>query len=177
MNHFEELCKYLLEMEGYWVRTNLKVDLSVAEKEFIGKKTMPRPEIDIVAYKPASNELLVIEVKSFLNSSGVYLEHVETRDDHYDGYKILTDLKFQEVVCSALTKQLQAEGMLMVNPTLKLGLIAGKIHMNRYEDLKQLAESRRWFLWGPKDLKQRVDNLSRTKYEDNPFVVTAKILA
>lgn len=71
MDYFESIIKTLLESESYWVRQSFKVNLTKEEKRNVGKHTIPRPEIDLLAYKPNQNKILAIEVKSFLYSSGV----------------------------------------------------------------------------------------------------------
>lgn len=71
MDYFENIIKRLLEEEGYWVRQSVKVNLTKEEKAKVGKPTIPRPELDIVGYKAKQNEILVLEVKSFLDSPGI----------------------------------------------------------------------------------------------------------
>lgn len=71
MDYFESIIKTLLESESYWVRQSFKVNLTKEEKRNVGKHTIPRSEIDLLAYKPNQNKILAIEVKSFLYSSGV----------------------------------------------------------------------------------------------------------
>jgi hypothetical protein len=82
MDYFESIVKTLLEHEGYWVRSSFKVDLSKQEKRYIGKPSIPRPEIDLLAYKPKVNQLLVLEAKSYLDSLGVQIN----------------DLKFESII-------------------------------------------------------------------------------
>ena len=176
MNHFEELCKYLLERENYWVRTNVKVDVTKEEKASFGKPTSPRPEMDIVAYRAKDNRLLILEVKSFLNSSGVHIEQVRQKDPKYDGYKILTGKKYQKVVSKRLISDFIRDGLIKPNPKVQFGLIAGKISKNQFSEFYKLSEERDWFFWGPKELKDRVIALQGLAYEDNPFVVTSKVM-
>ncbi len=71
MDHFESIIKTLLENDGFWVRQSFKVNLTKEEKRDIGKHTIPRPEIDLLAYKPNENIVLAIEAKSYLDSTGV----------------------------------------------------------------------------------------------------------
>ena len=73
MDYFENVIKTLLEGEGYWVRQSFKVNLTKEEKREVGKYSIPRPEIDLLAYKPNENRLLAFEAKSFLDSPGVRL--------------------------------------------------------------------------------------------------------
>jgi len=41
-------------MDGYWVRTSVKVDLTKEEKVQIGRPSSPRWELDIVGYSDAT---------------------------------------------------------------------------------------------------------------------------
>jgi hypothetical protein len=49
MDAFEQVVSEMLWMDGFWVQTSVKVNLTPKEKEIVGKRTMPRPELDIVA--------------------------------------------------------------------------------------------------------------------------------
>jgi hypothetical protein len=71
MDSFENVIASLLEKNGFWTRTSVKVELTDEEKKHIGWKTSPRLEIDIVAYKGKTNELWLVECKSYLDSGGV----------------------------------------------------------------------------------------------------------
>ena len=48
------------------------MELTKEEKREIGKPSMPRHEIDILAYKPAQSELMWVECKSYLDSTGKF---------------------------------------------------------------------------------------------------------
>lgn len=71
MDAFEQLAAELLFANGWWVQTSVKVELTKEEKKQVGRQSSPRWELDVVAYKGATNEILVIECKSFLDSRGV----------------------------------------------------------------------------------------------------------
>lgn len=51
MDSFEAIVKTLLEDDGFWTRQSVEVNVSKNEKCQIGKHTIPRTEIDRVAYK------------------------------------------------------------------------------------------------------------------------------
>jgi hypothetical protein len=70
MDHFENIISTLLEAEGYWVRRSFKLNVTKEEKRQIGKHSIPRPEIDLLALHYSRNELLALEAKSFLDSPG-----------------------------------------------------------------------------------------------------------
>lgn len=76
MELFEGIIKTLLEHEGYWVRQSFKVNVTKKEKRAIGKHSITRPEIDLLAFKPGINEVLVIEAKSYFDSPGVRLKEL-----------------------------------------------------------------------------------------------------
>ncbi len=71
MNSFEQLIKGMLEEEGYWVRSSYKAELTAGEKLKIGRPTSPRREIDLLAYRDDTKQVLVIECTSYLDSAGV----------------------------------------------------------------------------------------------------------
>ena len=71
MDAFEQVVSEMLWMDGFWVQTSVKVNLTPKEKKSVGKPTMPRPELDIVGYGGLDNSLYVVERKSFINSRGV----------------------------------------------------------------------------------------------------------
>lgn len=62
MDAFEQVVSEILWMEGYWVRTSVKVLLTKEEKQQIGRRTAPRWELDIVAYSGRDNLLQVVEL-------------------------------------------------------------------------------------------------------------------
>lgn len=79
MGAFEQVVSEMLWRDGFWVQTSVKVDLKKEDKKRVGKPTMPRPELDIVAYKGSDNSLYVVECKSYLNSRGVHLLDLAVR--------------------------------------------------------------------------------------------------
>jgi Holliday junction resolvase-like predicted endonuclease len=83
MDAFEDIVKLYLEEEGYWVRQHVKVKITKQDKRDIGTYSMPTPELDIVAFNVKENELLLVEVKSFLDSQGVYYDVVVDEDGQW----------------------------------------------------------------------------------------------
>ena len=63
MDYFEALVKTVLEREGYWMIQSFKVELTKEEKRELGRPSTPRPEIDLLAFSPVNDQLMVIEVK------------------------------------------------------------------------------------------------------------------
>lgn len=74
MDAFESIVAGLLWEEGYWTSIDFKVTLSKNAKAELGKFSLPRPEIDILAYQAMDNSLLWVECKSYMDSRGVKVE-------------------------------------------------------------------------------------------------------
>jgi hypothetical protein len=64
MDAFEQVVSEILWMDGYWVRTSVKVDLTKEEKVSIGRPSSPRWELDIVGYSGRDNTLRVVDCKA-----------------------------------------------------------------------------------------------------------------
>jgi hypothetical protein len=71
MDAFEAVIAPILQRQGFWTLTSVKVELTKAEKRTIGRCSSPRWEIDVVAYSGRSNALGIVECKSFLDSPGL----------------------------------------------------------------------------------------------------------
>ena len=123
MDHFESIVKTLLEAEGFWIRQSFKVNLSKEEKKAIGKPSMPRPEIDLLAFKFSENTITAYEAKSFLDSPDVMLAHLNAETDAPEGrYKLFTCKKYRSLVLNRLKKNLLETGMANKSTQIKLGL-------------------------------------------------------
>lgn len=57
-----------------------------------------------------------------------------------------------------------------------LGLAAGKVYQGRSEPIQKFMSSKNWFFWSPEDIKQKVMALADRGYENDPAIITAKIL-
>jgi hypothetical protein len=91
MDHFESIIATLLEDEHYWVRRSFKIDVTREEKRQVGKHSIPRPEIDLLALGFSRNEVIAFEVKSFLDSPGVRLADLQMEHEVQEGrYKLFT---------------------------------------------------------------------------------------
>lgn len=98
MDYFEGLVKTILEHEGYWVRQSFKINLTKQEKRDIGKHSIPRPEIDILAHKATSDSVIAFEAKSYLDSPGVKLADLEESHEIPEGrYKLFTCDNYREI--------------------------------------------------------------------------------
>ncbi len=103
MDAFETIIGQLLTENMYWIKHSVKIDLSPEEKRSINKPSTPRPEIDIAAYKVNTDTLYLLEVKSFLDSPGVYYDEVAIEQDEQSGrYKLLTTKNYRQVLSERL---------------------------------------------------------------------------
>jgi len=177
MDHFENIVRLLLEREGYWVRSSFKVNLTKEEKRYTGKHSIPRPEIDLVAFHPKQKKLLAIEVKSFFDSTGVNPAELEKVHEVAEGtYKMFTSERLRGVVLRRLSQDLFEAGLITELMSIQLGLVAGNVKNGCEDQLARLAKEKGWFYWSPRDVKERVISFSKESYENEAAVITAKIL-
>ncbi len=177
MDYFENLAKTLLEEEYRWVGQSIKVNLSKQEKRDVGKPTIPRPEIDLLVFNFKNNEVIAIEAKSYLDSSGVSLDNLKEKHDIPEGrYKLFTCENYRNIVFSKLKAQLLEAGQINNETIIKLGLIAGNIHRNQNEEMAIFFKEQDWLFWSPNEIRARVKDLSSKGYENNPYIITAKVL-
>jgi hypothetical protein len=59
---------------------------------------------------------------------------------------------------------------------MKLGLVAGHIFQGRSENIRNYFVSKGWFFWSPEDVRDKVNALAAKGYENEPAIITAKIL-
>jgi hypothetical protein len=180
MDAFEEIVKLLLEKKGYWVRQGVKVRITKADKIALASPTMPRPEIDLVAFNPKRDELALIEVKSYLDSYGVYFEAVCTETDKLSTrYRLFTDSTYRDIVSKRVREQLMEEGLVLPSTVLRYGLAAGHIHSKREEAAIRVHFSdpgRNWLLITVEDMRTALGELAEQGWEDNAVIQTAKLL-
>ena len=177
MDHFEAVVHTLLEAEGYWVRSSYRVALSKEQKRDTGKPSIPRPEIDLLALHVSRNEVLALEVKSYLDSTGVKLADLSKVHDTTEGrYKLFTSKKYRCIVLACLQQQLPKAGAINKATTIRLGLAAGKVHQGRSEALRTHLEAAGCFFWSPEDIRSKVSALASGPYENNATTITAKVL-
>lgn len=177
MDYFENILKTILEHQHYWVRQSFKVELTKEEKRLIGKPSIPRPEIDLLAFRPELNEVLVIEAKSFLDSPGVRLSDLERSFEVPEGrYKLFTCDNYREIVFRRLASQLLNYGMINANTSLTLGLAAGNVYQNKSAEIEAFLVNRGWRFWAPEIIKSEVVKLANKGYENDAAIITAKIL-
>jgi len=177
MDYFEGIIKTLLEHEGFWVRQSFKVNLTKQEKRDIGKHSIPRPEIDLLAFNQNKNHIIVLEAKSFLDSPGVRIDDLKEVYEIPEGrYKLFTCEKYRGIVFDRLKQDLIDTEMADGETVIKLGLVAGNVYQSRSEDMCKLFDSKGWVFWSPEDVKDKVNALAKKGYENEPAIITAKIL-
>src|SRR4051812_43269309 len=126
MDSFEQVIAAILQRRGYWTQTSVKVGLTADEKQAIGRPSSPRWEIDVVGYRGATNELLALECKSFLDSPGVSVRTFEGKNTKDEGkYKLFFDDTLRAVVLGRLVRQLVDDGFCAKEPSVTFGLAAG----------------------------------------------------
>jgi len=179
MNAFEEIVKQYLEAEGYWVRQSVKVEISKDDKKAIGLPTMPRPEIDLVALNVKENELLLIEVKSFLDSQGVYFDVIRDEKGEWENskhYRLFNNKTFRNIVTKRLSEEYLKQGLINEKTKINYALAAGKIHSGDESKIYDYFSKRGWKLFSSKNIKEKVRELSEKGWEDNLLTVAAKLI-
>jgi hypothetical protein len=180
MDAFEQVVSEMLWMDGFWVQTSVKVNLTPKEKESVGKRTMPRPELDIVAYRGRDNLLYVVECKSYLNSRGVTFAGLSGADAVTAGrYKLFSDAnpKLRKVVFNRLRRQLTESGACPPIPAsnVRLCLACGHIAGKDGSKLREHFEARKWELWDEDWLRKHLKEMANSKYENQVSHVVAKL--
>ena len=177
MNAFEDIVRRYLEAQGYWVRQSVKVDITKAQKVEIGTPSMPRPEIDLVAFNAKKNELVLIEAKSYLDSYGVYYEAIAyPKDEAAPRYKLFTNETFIRIVTEALIDQYMKCDLIKNKVKVNYGLAAGNIHKSDEKRLADLFHRNKWILITPQQLREFVEQCATKGWEDDVVTITAKLL-
>ncbi len=177
MDHFESIISTLLEAEHYWVRRSFKIKLESEEKHDINKPSIPRIEIDLLAFRLCKNEVIAFEAKSFLDSPGVKLSELQEVHEVPQGrYKLFTSPRYWSIIKSRLLKELIKLGMANSETQVILGLAAGNVYQKQSGPIREFMEEKGWRFWSPEDIKQKVEALAKRGYENDPAIITAKIL-
>jgi hypothetical protein len=175
MDAFESLISMLLRHDGYWTTPSFKVELTKQEKRLIGRSSSPRWEIDLVAYKGSTNELLAVECKSFLDSTGVIFRNGSFEPTQR--YKLFTDPTLRKVVLNRLRRQIVKTGACASAPTVRLCMAAGKIAgKTDRDDFAAHFAKMRWWLFDEEWIKTRLLAASKRGYENDVAFVVSKLL-
>jgi hypothetical protein len=174
---FEQLVSEILWMDGYWVRTSVKVDLTKEEKRAIGIPTAPRWELDIVAYRGRDNLLRVVECKSYLDSKGVRITGFDGSNEKEAGrYKLFNAPELRRVVFNRLGLQFAASGACRPDPEIRLCLACGKVSEAGRAQLQARFNAEGWDLWDEPWLREKLGQMAMLGYENQVSAVVAKLL-
>lgn len=175
MDAFESLIAMLLRKEGFWTSRNLKVELTKEEKRKIGRPSSPRWEIDVVAYRGSTNEILAVECKSYLDSRGVLFRHGKFGNPKR--FKLFSEDTTRRVVLQRLRKQMVKEGFCASNPKVTLCLAAG--HISNSTDMDGMVAhfaKNKWKLFDEQLIVDRLKASADSGYENDVAHVVAKLI-
>ena len=176
MDAFESVISGILQRLGYWTQNSVKVELTKEEKRQIGRYCSPRWELDVVGYSGRSNELLVVECKSFLDSRGVQCSVFDgSNPEGEKRYKLFCEETLRSVVLNRLRLQCFERGFCPADAMVTLCLAAGKVDGDE-EWLKRQFESHGWRLWPPSFIREQLEVLRDIGYENDVAAVVAKLL-
>ena len=176
MDSFEAVIASILQRQGYWTQTSVKVELTKEEKRTIGRPSSPRWELDVVGYRGASNEILVVECKSYLDSPGVQCATFDGRNaKNTTRYKLFFDQTLRNVVLKRLRIQFTEAGFCAPKPAMQIGLAAGKVKGNE-KRLEAFFKEKGWRFWGPTAICRELRALRDSDYENSVASVVAKLL-
>jgi hypothetical protein len=177
MEAFEHLVSEILWMEGYWVQTSVKINLTKLEKRSIGIPNCPRWEIDIVAYKGGENILYVVECKNFMKDGVRASAFDGSNNKHAVRFKLFNKPKLRQVVFKRLRKQLVASGLCRNAPNVQLALACSKIRNDKDRKAMQaIFEKKGWNLWDESWLRERLERMANLGYENQVSAVVAKLV-
>jgi glycerol kinase len=66
--------------------------------------------------------------------------------------------------------------MASTSTKITLGLAAGKVFKRQSEEVREHFRKKGWVFWSPEDIKTKVEALAYRGYENDPAIITAKIL-
>jgi hypothetical protein len=175
MDAFENLIAMLLRRDGYWTATSVKVELTKEEKRKINRPSSPRWEIDVVAYKGSTNELLAVECKSFLDSPGVKFRNGQF--EPIKTYKLFCDQELRDTILSRLKRQLIEKGACPNSPSVKLCMAVGHIaSVTDRRGLSTLFKSHGWSLFDDAWILEKLREAATTSFENDIAHVVAKLI-
>ncbi|MEM9480000.1 MAG: hypothetical protein AAGA58_10140 [Verrucomicrobiota bacterium] len=177
MDAFEQVMAGLLSRNGYWVSQGYKVELTKEEKKKVNRPTTPRWELDLVAYSGASEELLVVECKSYIDSVGVRASDIVSGDETNSRYKLFVDSVLRNTVMARLKEQLHGAGFIGEAAELSLGLAVGKFRNASDEaELSSYFEDQGWRLFTPTWMVSQLKEKSEESYFDSVDHIVSKLI-
>ena len=177
MDSFECIAARLLEDKGYWTRIGVKVAITKDDKRDLANPTMPRPEIDIVAFKPATNELLLVECKSYLDSDGVSMDILAPEAKNWARLKVFHKADLKRLIEARIVAQMQATGLLPATmPQIRWVLFAGLIKPGHEQRVSESFTAAGWQLRGPEEIATQLRRFAQRGYENELATVVIKLL-
>jgi hypothetical protein len=176
LDAFEQIVARVFDREGYWIKQSFKVNLTADEKRRIGTPSMPRPEIDLLAFRPGENLVHVIECKSYLDNPGVTVKSFQNGVAQ-ERFKIFNDENRRRIIFDALRRQLIEQMICAEGVNLRLGLVTGKIKQNERLTLRQFFDEKDWDLWDDEWVADKLKEFSANLYEDSIVDMTVKIIS
>ncbi|RMA82626.1 hypothetical protein DFR27_0577 [Umboniibacter marinipuniceus] len=59
---------------------------------------------------------------------------------------------------------------------ITLGLAAGNVYQSKSKEIREFLNSKGWHFLSPEDIREKVTDLASKGYENEPSIITAKIL-
>jgi len=121
----------------------------------------------------------MVEVKSLLDSYGVWYEAVVGKDSNKeanDRYKLFNNSKFRKIITQRLGEEYLKQGLINRHTEFNFALAAGNIHSAADElKISKYFTKRGWKLFLPKHIKEKMRQLSEKGYEDDVLTIAAKL--
>jgi hypothetical protein len=156
-------------------------DVMAAIRElFLDGQARPRDEAirDLaraLGYQGSTNQVLVVECKSYIDSRGVMFRHGNFEPEKR--YKLFTNPGLRSVALNRLALQLQTTRSCAPSPTIKLCLAAGNIAAKTdREELAQHFEANNWGLFDEAWVRRELRAAADTGYENDVAFVVSKLL-
>jgi hypothetical protein len=176
MNSFETILGLYLQEKNYWIRHSVKVKLEPEDKAKLKLPTIPRAEIDLVAYNVIDDILILIEAKSYLNSAGVTIGGLSGSDTKTKNrYRLLNNKKYQSLVTSRLISDFIKKGIIKNSTTIKYALAAAKVQPKSKDNVAAFLKRQGYLFFDPADIKETIKKLADSDWDDNVITVTVKI--
>ncbi len=138
---------------------------------------MPTPEIDLVAFNSADNELVLVEVKSFLDSDGVEIGGLNgTRKKTKNRYRLLNNFIYQKIVTEKLRKSFIERKFINEKTIIKYALAAGRIYGKYYEDIQTFLNDKNYYFYKPSDIAEAILDLKKSVYLNDSVMMKVKLL-
>ena len=153
-----------------------RAQLTREEKIRVGKHSTPRWEIDLIAYRATTNELLALECKSYLDSGGVHAAHFMPNHKLAGRYKLFHDALLRDTVLARLRLQCVERALCPADVTVRLGMVYGYATPSNAAALKLKFQEENWPLYDANWLFGRVQQLATGGYENSTATVVAKLL-